>query len=426
MRRLVVGMTALACLMRPMVATAQPPYGQYTVIAQGSVKILAGATLSHGAVSCNGTVFMRGATLVGPVAADELTLDQHTTIQGSAFFNSWNGQGAIAGPTHSPVPLPIIPLTPPIMAFPGMTDIVVPAGATQTIPSGVYRSITIHSGAHVTLDPQIELDSFVMRSGSVPAELTCNDSFACFVAAKTRVVVDGNVGVSGSPVAFQQESSKTIVVGGPGAYFNGGVFAPVAKVKLRSSKKNPATYKGYFEVGSLLIGKGAIVDGGVTTSICGDLTITSPEQCDPPNDSACPGECLPTCFCPVIVPPVLHSVGPSVLHNATDFGVQIFGKDFIPGAQLELSDKTTTAVIATLPTTFVSSTELTALVPAGLPVPSGIQRELAARIINPGRHVRPARHRSLRDRHAVFRHRLPQRPADARPAPAPASTAISA
>jgi DNA-binding beta-propeller fold protein YncE len=79
-----------------------------------------------------------------------------------------------------------------------------------------------------------------------------------------------------------------------------------------------------------------------------------------------------------------HSVGPSLLNNATDFGVQLFGSGFKPGAQLQLSDKATSAVIETLPTTFISSTEITALVPAGMPVPSGIQRELVARVINPG------------------------------------------
>jgi DNA-binding beta-propeller fold protein YncE len=80
----------------------------------------------------------------------------------------------------------------------------------------------------------------------------------------------------------------------------------------------------------------------------------------------------------------LHSVGPSVLNNASDFGMQIFGSGFLPGAQLELSDKTTTAVISVLPTTFVSTSELTALIPQGMSVPSGVQRELVARVINPG------------------------------------------
>ena len=78
------------------------------------------------------------------------------------------------------------------------------------------------------------------------------------------------------------------------------------------------------------------------------------EQCDPPNDSACPGECLPNCLCPFVPPLVLHSVGPSVLNNATDFGVQLFGSGFMPGAQLQLSDKATSAVIETLPTTCIS------------------------------------------------------------------------
>ena len=117
--------------------------------------------------------------------------------------------------------------------------------------------------------------------------------------------------------------------------------------------------------------------------VCGDGVVIAPEQCDPPADGACPGECFPDCSCPSPGPPVLHSVGPSVLHNATSFGVQIFGENFRPGAQLELSDASTSQVLALLPTTWVSPFELTALVPAGLEVPSGIERELAAEVINP-------------------------------------------
>jgi DNA-binding beta-propeller fold protein YncE len=116
---------------------------------------------------------------------------------------------------------------------------------------------------------------------------------------------------------------------------------------------------------------------------CGDGVVIAPEECDPPTDDACPGECFPDCTCPSAGPPVLHSIGPSVLQNATSFGVQIFGENFHPGAQLELSDASTSQVLALLPTTWVSPFELTALVPAGLPVPSGVERELAAEVINP-------------------------------------------
>jgi len=73
-----------------------------------------------------------------------------------------------------------------------------------------------------------------------------------------------------------------------------------------------------------------------------------------------------------------------VLNNATSFGVQIFGDDFLPGTMLELSDKNTSAIITTLPTTWLSYTEISARVPAGMAVPTGIQRELVAKVINPG------------------------------------------
>src|SRR5262249_47639824 len=96
------------------------------------------------------------------------------------------------------------------------------------------------------------------------------------------------------------------------------------------------------------------------------------------------GQCS-ACQCPPPPgTPILHSVGPSVLNNATAFGLQAFGESFAPGAKLQIIDKTTNAVITTLDATFVSSTELTALLPAGMTVSSGISRELTAKVVNPG------------------------------------------
>lgn len=109
----------------------------------------------------------------------------------------------------------------------------------------------------------------------------------------------------------------------------------------------------------------------------GSGTITGPRH---------PGLSLPVLTLPP--PPtgttaVLHAVGPSVLQNATSFGLQIFGETFMPGADLELSDALTGAILMRLPTVWLSSTEMTALVPAGMSVPGGIERELVAKVINP-------------------------------------------
>jgi hypothetical protein len=41
---------------------------------------------------------------------------------------------------------------------------------------------------------------------------------------------------------------------------------------------------------------------GQAFSLCGNGLISQGETCDPPDDGACPGECLPTCRCPSDVP----------------------------------------------------------------------------------------------------------------------------
>jgi cytoskeletal protein CcmA (bactofilin family) len=293
-------MAALACLAPAVTAVAQSTgFGEYRLMAQRSIKILAGATVSNGAVGSNGTVIIRGATVSGPVVADRLTMNADATDQGSAFFNDWNGKGTIVGIPHNSATVPFFTM-PMVTVSPGTTDVVVPAGATQTIASGVYRSITIHSGAHVTLDQQIELDSFVMHKG---AEVDCISVDGCYVSTKSRTVLRGNVGASG-PMAFVQEGPKTMVIGGPGLSFRGGAFGPTAKVKLLSATADPLTFTGDITADRILIGKGAIVDGTLFIQPCGDTIIQSPEQCDPPNDSACPGECLPNCKCP-FVPPLI-------------------------------------------------------------------------------------------------------------------------
>ena len=133
MRRLVMGMTALACLAPAVTVVAQSTdIGQYRLMAERSIKILGGATVSNGAVGSNGTVVIRGATVSGPVVADHLTMNTSATIQGSAFFNDWNGNGTILGIPHNSATLPFFTM-PMLIVFPGTTDIVIPGCATQTI-----------------------------------------------------------------------------------------------------------------------------------------------------------------------------------------------------------------------------------------------------------------------------------------------------
>ncbi|MBI4469288.1 MAG: Ig-like domain-containing protein [Acidobacteria bacterium] len=78
-------------------------------------------------------------------------------------------------------------------------------------------------------------------------------------------------------------------------------------------------------------------------------------------------------------PPVLHSIGPTEVSNATNYPVTLYGAGFEAGAELVFSDGTT------LPTTLMNPTRLAAVIPQGLiRVPEGSPDiELGVRVRNP-------------------------------------------
>src|SRR5262249_40427047 len=155
---------------------------------------------------------------------------------------------------------------------------------------------------------------------------------------------------------FAFAGETTVTVGRAGGQVRATVQAPLATVRLRSSSGAVSGFTGRFVGRKVRVGAGAVVGRGpITTPVCGNDLREGSEGCDGADSSACPGTCRSDCECPPLPgsQAILHSIGPSVLNNATDFGVQIFGDDFLPGAELELSDKATTAIIATLPTDWV-------------------------------------------------------------------------
>jgi YVTN family beta-propeller protein len=81
-------------------------------------------------------------------------------------------------------------------------------------------------------------------------------------------------------------------------------------------------------------------------------------------------------------PPVVRSVGPSMISNATDFPIEIEGAGFAPGALLTVTD-TSGVAITTVPTTYINEHLLGARIPQGFPVPAGISREIGVSIVKP-------------------------------------------
>jgi YVTN family beta-propeller protein len=366
-------------------APAQPTdLSAYALFGDSKLKIGAQASVTDGAVGSNEAVRIApDGTLEGPVAGDAVSLRSGVLVQGAVYHNRLSAAAAtIQGATVSPVALPLLTLPPPPAVASGSLDITVARGVTQSIAAGAYRVIDIDRDARVTLDGSIDCDVFIARGRATDASwVDCNQAGGCLIRVGSLLRIDGMVGLGTAlPVTFSFAGTRTVKVGRPGSSVTATVSAPLAHLKLGSSHNLVSNFHGSFSGGRVTVGSGAVVGGWE----CGDGIATAPEACDGSDDSACPGQCLPDCSCAVLGGLALHAVGPSVLNNATDFGVQLFGAGFEPGAELELSDQATSAVIETLPTTFVSSGEITARIPAGMAVPSGIQRELVARVVNPG------------------------------------------
>jgi DNA-binding beta-propeller fold protein YncE len=353
----------------------------------GRVQVVAGDVGGNDNVGIGGR-----ATLAAPVrvAGDSLKIGKNAVIAGDIFFNQLRAQGAsLLGGINQGLVLPLIDLPPPPLVSPSAVSISLVRGEVRLLNPGSYGSVNVPAGATLVLvGGTYHMETLLVRGSSKQASvLRCDALAGCTVLVRTRLLLGASViGDTGGLIAFEYAGTTNITVGRAGAQVTALVLAPQARVRLKSSRSAPTSFVGSIVARDVKVGTAATVTLGTGPAICGNGTVEAGEDCDPPLDGACPGFCLPDCQCPppVGTPARLHAVGPTVLHNATPFGVQLFGEDFVPGAVLQLSDKTSGTLITTVPTSYVSSTEMTALVPAGMAVPSGIQRELVARVVNPG------------------------------------------
>lgn len=288
-------------------------------------------------------------------------------------------------------PAPALTLPAPLAVAPGSAAVTAGTGQTVSLAAGAFGRVKAEAGSTLVFEGGVyHLDWLRVRgSARLPSVVRCESMDGCVVRVRSRLALGANgIGLSGGPLSFHFAGSRPVTLGRRGAQIRASVSAPLAVVRLRSSSRATASYSGRYTGRQVRVGVAATVglDPSVG-SICGnDVSEPAAEECDGQDDIACPSLCDANCLCTPAPgsTATLHAVGPSALNNATAFGVQIFGDDFLPGAELELSDQLTGAIIATLPTNWVSYTEMTALVPSGMAVPSGIERELVARVINPG------------------------------------------
>jgi YVTN family beta-propeller protein len=387
---------AVVVLVVPLVAWAQSnDLDTYALFAQTKVSVGTASVVNQGDAGSNGTLMIGAGGHVLPsvrLAADTVRVGGTAIVEGETFFNAlqFPSSASILGTTHFGLALPVVTLPPPAVVTPGAGDVTVGRGQSGNVSAGSYRLVSVQPGATlVFLGGVYEIDQLHVRSSAnAPSTVRCASAVGCTVRVRSRLTLTArSLGLTGGTLAFHFAGTPTVSVGTTGAQVQAIVEAPRAVVKLKSSRTAPSSFTGRFVAMRIAVGAGTtIARGTISTPGCGDGILGPGEDCDPPADGACPGTCLPDCQCPPPPQPIakLHAVGPSVLHNASPFGVQLFGEDFEPGAQLEIADKSSGLPIVTLPTNWISSTEMTALVPAGLPVPSGIQRELTARVINPG------------------------------------------
>ena len=375
--RALVALALLATLAAPLAGLAQSTaFPSYVLFGSELVKLGRQTDVTDGDIGSNAAIVLRGevsVAAVSNVAAPSIRIAPTALVAGAAFATQ-------------PLTLP-----PPPAVAPGLTSIDATAGQTVAVMSGAFGRIDADAGSTLVFQGgEYDVDTLVVRgTARLPSQVRCDSPDGCTVRVQTRLQLGANgVGLAGGPLSFEYAGTRTVVMGRRGAQFRAFVSAPLAAVRLRSSPSARASYTGRYFGRQVRVGVAAVVGlGGAPPPVCGNNVAEPPgEECDTADDLACPGQCRPDCQC--IPAPgttaTLHAIGPSVLNNASAFGVQLFGDDFIPGAQLELSDKTTTAIIMTLPTTWLSYTEMTALVPAGMVIPNGIDRELLAKVINPG------------------------------------------
>jgi YVTN family beta-propeller protein len=367
----------LAVLAAPIGVHAQPSaLNEFVLFGTEHVHVGRETIVTGGDIGSSGVVAVRSKANVPAgvrVAADTVAVAPTAQFAAAVF------------------PAPSLILPPPLTVAPGATVVTAGRGETVMLAAGAFGRVEAKAGSTLVFEGGVyHLDSLRVRgSGRRPSVVRCESPGGCVVRVLSQLILGANgIGLSGGPLTFHFAGTRPVSLGRRGAQIRASVHAPLAIVRLRSSSSAAASYSGRYAARQVRVGTAATVGlDPLSSPICGNNVSEPPsEECDGADDSACPGFCDAQCRC--IPAPgttaTLHAIGPSVLNNATAFGVQIFGDDFLPGAELELSDQLTGTILASLPTSWVSYTEMTALVPAGMEVPSGIERELVARVINPG------------------------------------------
>jgi hypothetical protein len=156
--------------------TAPTDLNSYVLFGARRVKIGKAVVVQGGGAGSNGVLSAgQGADIQAFAVADRIVLSGGAVVQGFVVRNLLAGNGTVLGGQFSPLPLPVLVLT-PVTVTPGTGHIVVPPRLELTIPGGAYTTVDIGAGARVTLtDSLLQADEFLLRGNARerPTEFFC-------------------------------------------------------------------------------------------------------------------------------------------------------------------------------------------------------------------------------------------------------------
>src|SRR5262245_32122781 len=264
--RIAAGIAAIL-LARP--AGAQPTDLQtYTLFGQTKTSISSTVFVSNGNVGSNGMVVIKeGAdVLAGSTVVGDRIQVRNGRFQGDAYYNELIGQTfSIFGTLHSPLTLPVLTLPPPPIVNVGGPIVDLLRGLGAVFSPGTYRRIRASGATTIILrSGTYEIGELVLRGDGTKIMGDVMPS-TCVVRVRDRLqLAVSRVGGTDSnqprgPISFEFAGTKSVDIGRSGAIVETKVTAPLAKVRLKSTRRLPATFAGRYVGLGVNVGTSAMV-----------------------------------------------------------------------------------------------------------------------------------------------------------------------
>jgi Big-like domain-containing protein len=196
--------------------------GNAVILAVNSARIAGDLVVSSGNIVVNNALtgptlvpgfslsIGKGAAIDGSIAADRIKLSGPATISGTASFNQLTNDGATLGGQSTPLALPVFGALPAFQDanFRGtVQDVVVAAGATQTLAPGEYGNVVVGAAGQVTFTGGV----YTVLSITAPGQntkLTFNAATEVRVAGKFQTGRGSTIG----PAAGSGLSAANVVL----------------------------------------------------------------------------------------------------------------------------------------------------------------------------------------------------------------------